>query len=303
MPSAEPAESGTIYTARAKYWSPNNAFKAKLPEVPSHMFIEERDRAFNPKTGTAEILLDLSDRLQCSYPATTPNMLARYARIAGGEKLRLEIRSSGESWYVIEGAADFAKGDDRISAGAGDIVVLPGGGETELHAPSGDAVLLAFTDEPALAFLRVGPPAPGQSAVQAAHYTAIEINRQLESHYAPDATDEDRAGRAVLFTGEGVEATQTVTACIALAMNSLEPGGDQTPHRHNAAALTLALECDGVYSEIEGKRVEWQKHAVMLTPPTALHAHHNRGKGRMVSLVAQDGGLFYNARAVGFSFG
>ncbi len=40
----------------------------------------------------------------------------------------------------------------------------------------------------------------------------------------------------------------------------------------------------------------------MVTPPTELHAHHNEGDQLMLSLVAQDGGLYYHARTVGFSF-
>lgn len=304
MPSAEPAETGTIYTRRAQYWTPANSFADKLPEVRPHIFLAERDRAFDPATGTAEILLDLSGELATSYPATTPNMLARYARIADGERLSLTVRASGEAWYAIEGVAEIAKGKDRILAAAGDVVVLPGGAaDTVLSARGGDAVLLAVTDEPTLAYLGVEPPATGKARIRAAHYPGDEIMRRLDVHYAEAADEANRSGRPVLFTGAGVERTQTVTASLALAINSLEPGGDQMPHRHNAAALTLAIACGGVYSEIDGQRVDWQPNAVMLTPPTALHSHHNRGNERMLSLVAQDGGLFYNARAVGFSFG
>ena len=67
-------------------------------------------------------------------------------------------------------------------------------------------------------------------------------------------------------------------------------------------ALTLALEGEDVYSEIDGRRVDWQRHAVLVTPPRALHSHHKRGDAAMLSLVVQDGGAFYNARAIGFSF-
>lgn len=304
MPSAEPAEIGTVYTRRARYWTPANSFADKLPAVRPHVFLAERDRAFDPATGTADIPLDLSRELACDFPATTPNMLARYARIAAGERLALSIRASGEAWYVIDGAVRIAKAGDAIAAVAGDVVVLPGGSAgTVLTAEGGDAVLLAVTDEPALAYLGVEPPAPGKARIAAAHYPGAEIMRQLDVHYAEEAGDEARSGRPVLFTAAGVERTQTVTASLALAINSLEPGGDQTPHRHNAAALTLAIACEGVYSEIDGERVDWKQNAVMLTPPTALHSHHNRGPARMLSLVAQDGGLFYNARAVGFSFG
>jgi gentisate 1,2-dioxygenase len=159
-----------------------------------------------------------------------------------------------------------------------------------------------LTDEPARARHGAEPPAAGSTPNRAVHYPAAEIMRRLDTHIA-SAAEETRSGQAVLFTSAGIDRAKTATSTLALAINSLEPGGDQLPHRHNAAALTLALECDGVYSMIDGERVDWSKHAVMLTPPTALHAHHNRGDTPMMSLVAQDGGLFYYARAIGFGFG
>ncbi len=299
------ASAETVYTARAAYWTPENAFRYKQENVPSHIFLEECDKAFDPATGTAEIPLDLAPAFGGQGPASTPNMLARYTRIANGDTMKLQLRSSGETWYVLEGTPVLTKGEDVVMAGTGDVIVLPGGGETTLSANGTDAVLLAITDEPALAHLGAQPPAPGESRIQTTHYPAGEIQRALDAVWqdVADQDNSDRAGKAVLFTSEGVDDTRTTTATIALAINSLEPGGDQTPHRHNAAALTLALSCDDVHSLVDGVQKDWQKNAVMVTPPTSLHSHHNRGKERMVSIVAQDGGLFYNARAVGFSFG
>ena len=295
-----PADEGSVYTDRAIYFTADNAFKAKLPEVPKHIFLAERDRAFDPASGSGLIELDLGDVLECGYPATTPNMLARYARIEAGETLDFTVKACGEAYYVIEGAATIAKGDDRIACGAGDIATFPGGGGTTIEAHE-TSVLLMLTDEPALALHGAEPPAAGPTPLRAVHYPAAEIMRQLETHIASE-TEETRTGQAVLLTSAGIDRMQTATTTLTLAINSLEPGGDQLAHRHNATALTLALECDGVYSMIDGERVDWSKHAVMLTPPTALHAHHNRGDARMMSLVAQDGGLFYYARAIGFGF-
>ena len=88
---------------------------------------------------------------------------------------------------------------------------------------------------------------------------------------------------------------------MAFALNSLPPGEDQPPHRHNAAALTLCIKGDGVHSMVDGRKVDWQDRAVMVTPPSALHSHHNRGPDMMYSVVAQDGGVFYNARTLGYA--
>ncbi|MFQ5955144.1 MAG: cupin domain-containing protein [Kiloniellales bacterium] len=300
--SSDAAAIETVYTRRAIYVTPTkNAFEAKLPKVPAHVFLAERDRALDPATGTALIDLDLRPRLETGFPATTPNLMARYVRIRGGDDVSFDLKASGEAYYVIAGAGVARKGDDRIDWRSGDVFCLPGGGETALGCEDGDGVLFQVTDEPALAYHRAEPPAPGRSQVQVVHYPSAEILRQLAEVQAR-MDDGKVTGRAVLFTSAGVHATQTATTTIALAMNSLKAGGVQVPHRHNAAALTLCVQGDQVYSMIEGRRVDWRKDAVMVTPPAALHSHHNEGDDMMLSIVAQDGGLFYHARAVGFSW-
>ena len=87
-----------------------------------------------------------------------------------------------------------------------------------------------------------------------------------------------------------------------VAMNTLEPGGDQRPHRHNGAAITLAIEGKGIHSMIEDERIDWSTGAAQITPATALHSHHNRGDRRMESLVVQDEGLHFYTRTPGFSW-
>ena len=291
----------TPYTSRAVYLTPSNGFGTQLPKVPSHIFITERDQAFNPSTGTAIINLDLSDKLKTEYPATTPNLLARYVRVKAGETQCLNLTSAGEVYYLLEGAGSIAKGEDLINWVEGDSVCLPGGGETVITAKDTDCVIYSVTDEPALSWHGAESPATKSGPIEAVHYPGDEVMRLL-SDVQQRETEEEMTGRFVLLTNAGAQVTKTVTRTIGLAINSLEPGGIQTPHRHNSAALTLCLGGSDVYSMIEGEKVQWQRHAVMVTPPAELHAHHNEGKDMMLSLVAQDGGLFYNARAIGFSF-
>ena len=291
----------TPYTSRAVYLTPSNGFGTQLPKVPAHIFITERDQAFNPATGTAIINLDLSDKLKTAYPATTPNLLARYVRVKAGETQCLNLTSAGEVYYLLEGAGSIAKGEDLINWVEGDSVCLPGGGETVITAKDTDCVIYSVTDEPALSWHGAESPATKSGPIEAVHYPGDEVMRLL-SDVQQRETEEEMTGRFVLFTNAGAQVTKTVTRTIGLAINSLEPGGIQTPHRHNSAALTLCLGGSDVYSMIEGEKVQWQRHAVMVTPPAELHAHHNEGKDMMLSLVAQDGGLFYNARAIGFSF-
>ena len=50
--TAESTLPNTPYTKRAVYLTPSNGFKTKLPQVPKHVFLDERDRALDPATGT-----------------------------------------------------------------------------------------------------------------------------------------------------------------------------------------------------------------------------------------------------------
>ncbi len=90
---------------------------------------------------------------------------------------------------------------------------------------------------------------------------------------------------------------------------TLEQGGNETQFgiRQLLAwtalvAITLGIEGEGVYSMIDGQRVDWSAGAAQITPAAALHSHHNRGAERMLSLVLQDEALHYYTRTVGFSF-
>jgi len=66
--------------------------------------------------------------------------------------------------------------------------------------------------------------------------------------------------------------------------------------------VTLVVTGTGCYSIIDGARIDWQQHAVMITPPGDLHSHHNEGADLALFLIVQDGGLHYHCRTMGFSY-
>ena len=292
-----PSVLDTPCAQRALYWSAANNFQQLQPDVPSHVFVAERDRAVDPGTGTALIPLDLADRLGLGYPATVPNLLARYVRIAGRDETSYELASSGEVYYVIEGSGAAAKNGESIAWATGDVFVLSGGDRTRIRANDDDALLWMVTDEPVLSYFGVERARLDQHAV---HYPA-EVTAREMARIHRRADDGTQSGKAVLFTRVGLETTHLATPTVAFALNSLPPGEDQPPHRHNAAALTLCIQGAGVHSKVDGRKVDWQDRAVMVTPPSALHSHHNRGPDMMYSIVAQDGGVFYNARTLGYA--
>ena len=292
------SETETVFQKRARYYSPANIFTVKLPPVPKHVFTDEIEQAMANDAPTGWIALDAGVRMGFDYPATTPMLLGRYATVRAGDSLTGQFQSSGELYYVIAGAGSAAKAGEVIDWAAGDIFALPGGGETELTGGVEGGVLFQVTNEPELA-----APHPGASPTQAVHYPDVEIRRRMALVHDLQKSDPNAAGLAMHFSSEQREELGDIHPSIALAMNSLDAHENQRPHRHNSVAMTLPIQCDRVYSVIEGERFDWHQYAIMITPPANLHEHRNEGDAMMRSLVVQDGSLYYHLRTIGFSFG
>ncbi|MGH7324414.1 MAG: cupin domain-containing protein [Candidatus Rokuibacteriota bacterium] len=287
------------YARRARYFSSADGFNIARPKVPAQVFAPQREAALDPAGPSGLIPLDLSDALAIGFPATTPLILARYARIRSGEKLETCFAATGAIHYVIAGGGESAWGSEVLAWQTGDVFVLPGGAAS--HRAGADSLLWIVTNEPELAFSRARPPAPGAEPVGAVHYPAAEIRRQLEAiHRLPP--DQTMTGKAVTFSSVALDRERTCLPSLTLAMNSLRPGESQRSHRHNAVAVTLIVEAARCYSLVGGARIEWQPHAVMITPPGAVHSHHNDGDRLARFLIVQDGGLHYHCRTMGFAY-
>lgn len=295
-----PVDSETPYTRRARYHCAENGFDFTWPPVPVRQFSAERDRAFDARTPTELITLDISADLGTAYPATTPSLLLRYVKLRAGEQLRTRLVASGEIYYAYSGSGESRNGGDAISWRAGDAFCFPGGNETIHRAGGEDALLILGTNEPLLAFEGSQAPAPGQARVHATHWPAAEIERHFQAVWGRPITP-NTTGHSVSLVSTALEST-TTTASINVAINTLAVGRDQRSHRHNGVAVTFSLQGEGVYSMIDGERVDWSDGAAQITPAARLHSHHNRGSKRMRSLIFQDEGLHYYTRTPGFSF-
>ena len=296
-----PSTAESPYTARARYFDSGNAFALKYPPIPCHQFLAERDRALDPATATGVIPLDLSEPMAMDGPATTPLILTSYVRIRAGEALSTRLKASGEIYYVIAGSGETSKGADTIAWGPGDVFCLPGGGATRHRAGDRDCVLWSISNEPQLAFEHLEPAPPENAVTGAVHYPAAEIEQQL-ARVAAKLAGTKIAGLALMFSSTDQEHRRNVLPTLTLGMNQLPPGDSQRPHRHNSVAVTLNIRCKGCYSMIDGRRVDWQPHAVMVTPPAEVHSHHNDGDETMTCLIVQDGGLHYHCRTMDFRF-
>ena len=291
-----------LYTGRARYLTNENGFAFSWPAVPMHQFLAERDRAFDAGTPTGLIALDISAALSTKYPATIPTLLCRYVRIRATEQLRSSFVASGEIYYVMSGSGESRNGNDVIGWASGDVFCFPGGGETVHRAGNANCVLFAVTNEPLLAFERLRAPMPGEAVVETTYWPAAEIERQFQEVWRRPVSA-NTTGNSVQFSTTALAPSSNTIPTINTAINTLEPGCDQRPHRHNGAAVTLAIQGEGIHSMIDGKRVNWSTGAAQITPATLLHSHHSTGAQRMRSFVIQDEGLHHYTRTPGFSFG
>lgn len=299
------AAPATAAQARARFFNSANAFNIKLSPVPAHGFVDEARAALRDGAPTGFIDCDQSAALECDGPATTPLMFARYARIAAGEALDSRFVASGAICYVIAGSGRSdcrsAACDETVDWSAGDVMFFPGGTELTHRAGDADAVLWIVTDEPLLAFdgLQSAPKADDSADGGVVHCPAAEIARQLDLIYraVPEPTT---SGRALIFSSAALEESHNIHPFLTLSFNTLAPGESQAAHRHNSAAITLAVDGERCHSSVDGQAMPWQPWMTMVTPPGAAHSHHNAGDRRALFLIVQDGGLHYRARTMGF---
>jgi gentisate 1,2-dioxygenase len=285
---------------RGRFFNSGNAFDVQLAPVPDATFTKEPAVALDPGTPTGLIPCDLAAEMGCAFPATAPLVLARYARIRAGETLSTGFATTGSIWYVIKGQGTSEGGGERIEWAKGDIFLLPGGAE-HVHRAGEEAVLWVVTNEPLLALEGFRPAEKDAAPIEAVHYRAEEIRRQLDRIYDV-AKGDDTAGFAIIFSSDKQEANRNIMPSLTLGLNSLPPGQSQRPHRHNSVAVALVIQGDKCWSMVDGRRKDWAPWATTVTPPTAVHSHHNGGDSRALFLIVQDGGIYYHARTMGFSF-
>ncbi|OZI42937.1 cupin domain-containing protein [Bordetella genomosp. 4] len=290
---------------RARYFNSANAFNISLPEVPAGIFSEPIAQALQDDAATGYVDCDQSAALATPYPATTPFMLARYARINAGETLEADFAASGSIWYVMHGSMQVVKLDGEADqlVFTGDVLYLPAGAHVVVN--TGDVACVAWlvTDEPMLAHhgLRAVSATSSDRDAGAVLFRAEDIAAQIETIYrtVPDA---GTSGMAVVFSAQAYETSRNLMPNLTLSLNTLPAHCHQSPHRHNSAALTLVVAADRCYSRVDEQQCPWTAGATLVTPAGAPHSHHNEGDTRAAFLIVQDGGLYYQARTMGFEF-
>jgi len=296
LPMQHPHAPASAAQARARFFNSGNAFNVKLPEVPARLFAPPQEGRF----GVFDC--DQSQALGCGFAATTPLMLARYVRIAARDTLLpLDVCAIGSVWYVISGGGRVTGAVEGFAFGAGDVFLLPGATGYRLQAGAEGALLWSVGNEPQLAFERTQPAPVTDATIDAVHYPAAEIERQLALIFS-SGTREETSGRALIFSSDRQAAARNLTPTLTLSFNTLQPHTHQRTHRHNSAAITLVVQGESCHSMVGGERCPWAPWATLVTPPGAPHSHHNVGAQGARFLIVQDGGLHYHARTMGFEF-
>lgn len=298
----------SIYAERARYVPVEKGFNIKRPPIEPQAFVAEASTAFASHTPTGFIALDLAATLGTPYPATTPFMLARYARVRKGEVLECTLAASGEMWAVLRGRGRLQRGGDVMEWAEGDMFALPGGVASNWKADD-DTVLWVTTDEPTLAFEGVRPETGARAPIAPTHYRASDISRELRTLYGRPMAPET-PGRALFMSTDRTEELGTCLPSLTLTLNAVRPGESQRAHRHNAAAIVLALREAKCSSTIGGKTFPWTQFVTLLTPAGAEHDHCNAAdvtnevtdSDIALALIVQDGGLYYYGRTMGFAF-
>ena len=296
-----PLDPDSDASARARFFNAGNAFNIVLDPVPDMVFNTEIDDAMAADAKTGFLICDNAQVLGTPTPATSPLLLARYARINSGNTLEATFNTEGSIWYVIKGSGTTRFTDQAFQWAAGDIFILPGGATASLTADNDDAVLWVVTNEPQMDFQNVRVAEARDSAVDIVHYPAAELDRQIETVYKVEQ-GEDAPGIGLILSSEKQQANRNVSPTMVLGLNTLAPGKSQRAHRHNSVAVSLVVEGEDCYSVIDGVRKDWAPYVTTVTPPVSYHSHHNKGNKLARFLIVQDGGIYYHARTMGFSF-
>ena len=262
------------------------------------------------KTGSTRIIpLDISKKLNCEGPATSPALCANFVRILAGEELSTNFNATSQLFYVMHGNGRTEFDSIDIAWKTGDFVVLPIGKETR-HFADIDSVFYLIHDEPLLRYLGVKADIP---RFKPTLYTSEDSLRELDK-VRKEADAVNRSRISVLLANKEMDQTLTVTHTLWAMLGVLPKAAVQLPHRHQSVALDLILDCEpGCYTLvgtrisakgeiINATRIDWKPYSVFITPPGYWHAHYNESSNDAHLIPMQDAGLQTYLRTLDIKF-
>ena len=262
------------------------------------------------ETGSTRIIpLDISAKLGCEGPATSPALCANFVRILAGEGLSTAFNATSQLFYVIYGSGLTEFDGISIPWQTGDFVALPMAKETH-HIAEADSALYLVHDEPLLRYL--GATANIQR-FKPTLYTSEDSLRELDK-VKKEAEAANRSRISVLLANKAMDQTLTVTHTLWAMLGVLPINAVQLPHRHQSVALDLILDCaPGCYTLVGQRisaggeilnptRVDWKPYSAFITPPGYWHAHYNDSSREAHLIPMQDAGLQTYLRTLDIRF-
>ncbi len=261
-------------------------------------------------TGSTRIIpLDISEKLRCEGPATSPALCANFVRILAGEALSANFNATSQLFYVMHGSGRTEFDGINIPWRTGDFVALPIGKETR-HFADTDSAFYLIHDEPLLRYLGVKADIP---RFKPTLYTSEDSLRELDK-VRKEADAVNRSRISVLLANKEMDQTLTVTHTLWAMLGVLPKTAVQLPHRHQSVALDLILDCEpGCYTLvgtrisakgaiINATRIDWKPYSVFITPPGYWHAHSNESSNDAHLIPMQDAGLQTYLRTLDIKF-
>jgi gentisate 1,2-dioxygenase len=295
------------WTTDARYFEYSkvvNPIGHQTPKCPLASF----DRRLHEEGDSRIIPLDLSEKLQCPSPATSPNLCASFIRIKPGESVATAPNATSQLFFVIRGEGRTELQGETITWTPHDIFTLPTYAAT--HIATSDAALYWVHDAPLLTYLGVRAAAP---RFRPTLYKHEDEDRELDKiQHDPSAKERSRV--SVLLANKHFAQTETITHVLWAMYGVLPAGTVQLPHRHQSAALDLIIDCQpGCYTLLgetldgEGKiinpsRADWKTASGFVTPPGWWHSHFNESGADAHLLPIQDAGLQTYMRSLDIHF-
>ncbi|MCP3965812.1 MAG: cupin [Lentisphaerae bacterium] len=281
---------------------------AIIPDIPAIKAVM-LEPVFNNSTEIC--LFDFSNELHIPYPATSPNCLASFVKIATGNSLNTVAEASSHFFVILKGNGTVYCGEGSVEWNQGDILTIPYDRQIDFEAHS-DSLIYWVNDEPLLQRLQAAPQRPAFSPTI---YQYAELKAAADK-YNTQTNANKRNRNGVIPVHPEYDQTKSATPVLWTLFNIIQPGQIQPAHRHNSVALDLCTEgpSDGkVYTlmskkiDFEGKlidpvKLEWLPNTAFVTPPGWWHEHHNDSDSPAVVVPVQDAGLYNYQRTLFIEF-
>ncbi len=283
-----------LWAKNTKYFEYTSSANPKMPDINVDVF----PSSLHEINETKIIPLDLSDKLQTKYMATSPTLLANYVHINANDEIKTSINASSQSFFVIRGSGKTITKDGVLSWKKGDYFALPYS-EDLIHQSDEDTAFYWVHDAPLLRYM--GAKAKSEQC-KAVYFSYEELSKELALvNRQNEGKDLNRNG--ILLGNIDTPLTKTVTHSMWSLYNLLPANTKQKAHRHNSIALDYCVFAGKDTYTLIGEKVDsdgniinptkaiWKSGSAFVTPPNWWHSHHNDGDENAIVLPVQDAGL------------